>query len=141
AAQLLDHLERAVAAAVVDEHELPIVVGERAHHVAHRLMELAQVVALVEYRHDDGDGRAHGHCQRDTIPTTAWMMRSWSASDNEPKIGRKTERAATSSVTGSESVPYRSRYSGSRCMGGMPRRHDTPCSTSSRSISSRFTRH
>ena len=73
-AQLSQHLERPVAAAVVDEHELPVVVGHRRDDGGDRVVERAQVVVLVEDRHDDRDERP-GHLQRVTISATASMTR------------------------------------------------------------------
>ena len=64
APQPFEHRERSVAAAVVDEDELPVVVAERAHDVVHRVVERAEVVVLVEHRHDDGDERSSSRSPR-----------------------------------------------------------------------------
>src|SRR4029453_10348258 len=72
----LQHLERPIAAAVVDEHELPVVFdGQRAHDGGNRFVKRTEVLALVEHGHDDGDERPAGG-QWVTISRTATMTRS-----------------------------------------------------------------
>ena len=67
------HLEGAVAAAVVDEHELPVVIdGQRAHDGGDRFVKRTEVLALIEHGHDDGDERPAGG-QWVTISRTASM--------------------------------------------------------------------
>ena len=74
-AKRVQHVERPVPAAVVDEHEFPVIVGQRAHDVGHRFMKPPEVVALVEDRHDNRDERSC-HVERVRNPTTASMMRT-----------------------------------------------------------------
>jgi len=61
AADLAQHVERAVARVVVDEHDFPVEAGETAIEPRH---QFADIVALVEGRNDDRQARQLGAAMR-----------------------------------------------------------------------------
>ena len=69
------HLERSVGAAVVHEHELPVVLPEIAHDPGDVLVKAREVVLLVVDGDDDRDQRFR-HRQRVTSRMTVSMTRA-----------------------------------------------------------------
>src|SRR5262249_36110418 len=106
--QAVDDRERSVAAAVVDEDELPVVVAELVHDGVHFIVKPLQVLALVEHRDDDRQQRSHPRVPAAAASTPS-TTRDWSSAASAAKIGMKIERAETASVIGSVVSPSRSR--------------------------------